>query len=77
MHYVSTRGGTAPIPFQKAVLTGLARDGGLLLPESFPDVREKLAAWSRLPYADLAFEVVRLFADDIPADDLRAIVEKS
>ena len=77
MNYVSTRGGIAPIPFREAVLMGLARDGGLLLPESFPDVRDKLAAWSRLPYADLAFEVIRLFADDIPADDLRAIVEKS
>ena len=77
MNYVSTRGGTAPIPFKEAVMTGLARDGGLLLPESFPDVRGRLAAWSRLPYEELAFEVIRLFADDIPAGDLRAIVRKS
>ena len=77
MHYLSTRGGIAPIPFQDAVMMGLARDGGLLLPESFPDVHDRLADWARLPYADLAFEVIRLFADDIPADDLRAIVERS
>ena len=77
MKYVSTRGGIDPVSFREAVLMGLARDGGLLLPESFPDVRDRLADWSRLPYADLAFEVVRLFADDIPADDLRAIVRRS
>ena len=77
MNYVSTRGGVAPVPFKEAVLMGLARDGGLLLPESFPDVRDRLAAWSRLRYEDLAFEVVRLFADDIPADALREIVRKS
>ena len=42
MKYVSTRGGVAPIPFKEAVMMGLARDGGLLLPESFPDVRDRL-----------------------------------
>ncbi|MBQ9727053.1 MAG: threonine synthase [Kiritimatiellae bacterium] len=77
MNYVSTRGGVAPIPFKEAVMMGLARDGGLLLPESFPDVRDRLAAWSKLPYGELAFEVVRLFADDIPEADLREIVRKS
>ena len=77
MKYVSTRGGVAPIPFKEAVMMGLARDGGLLLPESFPDVRDRLADWAKLSYESLAFEVVRLFADDIPADDLRAIVRKS
>ena len=77
MKYVSTRGGVAPIPFKEAVMMGLARDGGLLLPESFPDVRDRLADWAKLSYESLAFEVVRLFADDIPADDLREIVRKS
>ena len=77
MHYLSTRGGTAPIPFQDAVMMGLARDGGLLLPESFPDVRDRLADWAKLRYEDLAFEVIRLFADDIPSEDLRAIVRTS
>ena len=77
MKYVSTRGGIAPVSFREAVLMGLARDGGLLLPESFPDVRGRLAAWARLPYEELAFEVVRLFADDIPEPDLRALVRTS
>ena len=37
MKYISTRGGTAPITFSEAVMTGLARDGGLMLPEEFPN----------------------------------------
>ena len=77
MQYVSTRGGVAPVRFKDAVRMGLASDGGLLLPESFPDARDQLASWSKLPYRDLAFEVMRLFADDIPEADLRALVERS
>lgn len=77
MLYESTRGGVEPVPFKQAVMMGLARDGGLLVPESFPDVRDRLSAWSSLRYVDLAFEIVKLFADDIPEGDLRSIVEKS
>ena len=77
MKYTSTRGGGAPLSFSDAVLTGLARDGGLLLPASYPDVRDRLADWGRLPYPELAFEVMRLFADDIPDCELRAVVERS
>ena len=42
MNYISTRGGVAPIPFGQAVMMGLAQDGGLLLPEAIPDVRDRL-----------------------------------
>jgi threonine synthase len=77
MNYLSTRGGIAPISFREAVMMGLARDGGLLLPERYPDVRDRLDAWSRLPYADLAFEIMRLYADDLPPETLRAVIDKS
>lgn len=77
MKYISTRGRMAPVGFQDAVMTGLAPDGGLLLPESLPDVRGKLAEWSKLSYADLAFEVMRLFATDIPPADLKRLVDES
>jgi len=77
MRYISTRGGGEPLKFKDTILTGLARDGGLFLPESIPDVSGRLAAWSQLAYGDLAFEIIRLFADDIPEDALRAIVAKS
>jgi threonine synthase len=77
MRYVSTRGGGAPLKFKETILAGLARDGGLYLPERLPDVRDRLAAWQGLSYTDLAFEVIRLFADDIPEEVLRGIVAKS
>ena len=40
MRYISTRGGIAPLPFQDALMMGLARDGGLLVPERLPSVSE-------------------------------------
>ncbi len=77
MKYISTRGQLAPIEFQDAVMTGLAPDGGLLLPEALPNVEDKLEAWSKLSYTELAFEVIRLFADDIPEADLKKLIDDS
>jgi len=77
MRYVSTRGGGEPLTFKETILTGLARDGGLFLPEAIPDVRGRLAGWNSLAYPELAFEIVRLFADDIPDAALRDIVNRS
>ncbi len=77
MNYVSTRGGMAPVRFQDAIMTGMARDGGLLLPEHIPSVTDRLAAWRDLSYEDLAFEVMRLFADDLPEADLRDLINRS
>ena len=76
IRYLSTRGGTGPMGFQDAVMTGLAPDGGLLIPDEIPDVRDRLAAWSRLSYQELTFEVLRLFVD-IPDADLRRLIERS
>ncbi len=77
MKYISTRGGVAPIDFQDAVLMGLAEDGGLLIPESIPDVSDRLDSWRDLPYPQLAVEVLKLFATDLPEDDLKALVDRS
>jgi len=78
MKYISTRGGIDPISFQDAVMMGLARDGGLLLPETLPSISEKkLDAWRNLPYQYLALEVLSLFIDDIPNIDLGELVERS
>lgn len=77
MQYISTRGGDKPLAFTETILAGLARDGGLYLPAAIPDVKGKLEEWRGLPYSDLAFEIIRLFADDIPADTLRELVERS
>ena len=77
MRYVSTRGGGEPLTFKQTIMTGLARDGGLYLPATVPDVRDRLSGWRALSYQDLAFEIIRLFADDIPDDVLRDIVARS
>ena len=57
MRYISTRGATPPLSFQDAVLTGLAPDGGLLLPETLPSLADRLRDWRGLPFTDLASEV--------------------
>ncbi len=78
MRYISTRGGIAPLRFQDAVMMGLARDGGLLLPETLPRVDvDMLDRWQHLPYQYLAREILSLFIDDIPAHDLEDLVERS
>ena len=77
MLYLSTRGDPKRRRFCEILLEGLAPDGGLYLPEHYPRVdASRLTAWRRVwqeqGYADLAFEVLSLYIDDIPADDLRA-----
>jgi threonine synthase len=76
MRYISTRGAQEPLGFKAAVMTGLARDGGLLLPAEIPYVASRLPAWQTLSYPDLAFEIMQLFCD-IPAPDLQSIIRRS
>ncbi len=78
MKYISTRGGIEPIGFKEAVMMGLARDGGLLLPDVIPVISsETITKWRGLKFADLSFEVIKLFAPDIPAKDLQDIIQRS
>ena len=78
MHYTSTRGGIAPIPFKEAVMMGLATDGGLLLPETLPTVDEHVAkSWQGLSFQELTHTIMSLFVDDIPSDDLKTIIDRS
>ncbi len=78
MRYISTRGGINPISFKDAVMMGLASDGGLLLPQSYPTVtREQLESWRGLSYPELAFEVISRYVDDIPAGDLKGLIARS
>ncbi len=78
MRYVSTRGGGAPAGFSDILLGGLMEDGGLAVPESYPQVTAaELTAWRQLDYRDLAFEILRRYADDIAASDLRRIVDRT
>ncbi len=78
MLYVSTRGDLQQRRFCDILLEGLAPDGGLYLPTQYPKVNEAtLKAWGALPYADLAFEILSLYIDDIPAADLRALCRRT
>jgi threonine synthase len=85
MRYLSTRGQTpssgnssAAPSFTEILLTGLAPDGGLYLPESYPQVSQaELEQWRGLSYADLAYAVLYRFIDDIPPADLKALIAKT
>ncbi|MFT3777378.1 MAG: threonine synthase [Ottowia sp.] len=82
MRYLSTRGDATPRKFCDILLEGLAPDGGLYLPEHYPRIdAARLAALRRVHasqgYAALAFEILGLYIDDIPAADLKAICEKT
>jgi threonine synthase len=78
MRYVSTRGGMPSAAFCDILLEGLAPDGGLAVPESYPRVdRATLAAWRKLDYRGLALEVLSRYIDDIPAADLKSIVDRT
>ncbi|MDP3653661.1 MAG: threonine synthase [Rhodoferax sp.] len=82
MNYLSTRGDTTPRKFCEILLEGLAPDGGLYLPEAYPQVSDAtLSSWRKVyheqGYAALAFEILSLYIDDIPAADLRALCAKT
>ncbi|MCR8959683.1 threonine synthase [Variovorax sp. S2] len=78
MNYLSTRGHPDRKRFCEILLEGLAPDGGLYLPEHYPQVdTATLAKWRDLPYAELAFEILSLYIDDIPPADLKAICAKT
>jgi threonine synthase len=74
LRYLSTRGDSTPRAFCDILLEGLAPDGGLYLPTHYPHVdATTLARWRGLPYAELAFEILSLYIDDIPPADLRRL----
>jgi threonine synthase len=80
MQYVSTRAtpASASQQFSSILLGGLAPDGGLYLPAEYPQVSgDELNAWRKLSYADLAYEILKKFATDIPDADLKALTART
>ena len=79
MRYISTRGEAPALGFEDVLLTGLATDGGLYVPESLPHFSlEEIRSWRGLPYSELAFKVMHPFVDDaIPADDFRKMLDET
>jgi threonine synthase len=81
MKYISTRGANtheAPQAFCDILLGGLAPDGGLYLPETYPQVSAaELAEWRELPYHALALRILTKYIDDIPACELKVLVDRT
>ncbi len=79
MRYLSTRGGVEPVTFSEAVMMGLATDGGLLLPESFPQVDgATLKRWAGLPFQELAVEVMLPYVgEELTRETLAELVHRS
>ncbi len=77
MQFVSTRGQAPVLGFSDAVLAGLATDGGLYVPATWPQVSlEEIASFAGKPYADVAYAIISRFVDgDIPADKLKSIID--
>ena len=74
MRYLSTRGRAKPVEFSQAVADGLAPDGGLYLPEKFPDFSSKVAEWTELSYAELCYAFFQNFATDLKDADLKEAI---
>ncbi len=82
MRYLSTRGHADRKRFCEILLEGLAPDGGLYLPEHYPQIDDAAltrlrAAYHEQGYAELAFQILSLYIDDIPAADLKRLCEKT
>ncbi|MBO0613955.1 MAG: hypothetical protein RL122_2332 [Pseudomonadota bacterium] len=78
MKYISTRGQSPAQSFSEILLGGLAPDGGLYLPETYPHFSaDDLTQMRGMNYRELAFAVLSRFATDIPAADLKAIIDKT
>jgi len=79
MKYVSTRGQAPELTFEQAMLTGLARDGGLYVPETFPTLtKDQIASFAGKPYEEVAFEVMKPFVGDTFTDEeFKEIIQRA
>lgn len=78
MKYISTRDSSTKRSFSEILLLGLSPEGGLVVPDSYPQVtQEDLAAWRSLDYPSLALQIMRLFIDDIEESDLKEIIDNT
>ena len=78
--YSSTRGGQKKLDFRSVVMTGLAHDRGLFVPDTIPSVsNQELQEWAKLPFDDLAIKVISKFVkeDQVPSRKLEDIVKRS
>ena len=79
MQFVSTRGQAPTLGFSDAVLAGLASDGGLYVPQVWPQIsRDEIASFAGKPYADVAYAIISRFVDgEIAPDTLKSIIDEA
>ncbi|MEI8035486.1 MAG: threonine synthase, partial [Betaproteobacteria bacterium] len=78
MRYISTRGGMTPRSFREILLEGLATDGGLAMPQTYPQYsKASLSRLRKMSYADLAFDILSHYIDDIAPTDLKKLIKKT
>ncbi len=79
MRYISTRGQAPALSFEETMLTGLARDGGLYVPEAVPTLSpDQIAAFAGKSYEEVAYEVMRPFVGDCFTDaEFREIIQRA
>lgn len=77
MRFVSTRGGEKNILSSQAIINGIAKDGGLYVPLSFPDLFNKIKDKTNMSYEDLAFEVIKEFFTDFSDEELKYAINKA
>ena len=79
MNYMSTRGGAPELTFKQALLAGLADDGGLYVPQTWPTLtKSEIASFRGKPYTYVAFEIMRRFVEgEIPDASLQAMVDEA
>lgn len=77
MQFISTRGKAPTLGFSDAVLAGLAEDGGLYLPKTWPHItKADIAAYAGMPFPRIAYDIIRRFtADDLPEDALKQMLD--
>jgi threonine synthase len=76
MEFISTRGKTPPVTFSEAALQGLAPDGGLYVPASWPQLSERfLKHLSEKGFHEICFEISKLFIDELEEKSLRRVIE--
>ena len=75
--YRSTRGAESSVPASRAILNGLAQDGGLYVPEQFPHLENTLEELAEMDYRELAYAVMRLFLSDYTEEELRYCIDNA
>ena len=74
MNFISSRGGSQKLTASKAIIKGISDDGGLFVPETFPNIYHSLSKKMGLSYEELAYEIIKEFFDDISGEDLKEAI---